>query len=148
MPYEPFKPSPEAAAAMLDSAITDDFGKWVQSEAIELCRALEAITPRFGAHVALTGGSLYKDGPRKDCDIVLYRIRQAPIIDTAGLWDALKPMGIEIVSGFGWCFKATYNGKRVEFFFPEEDGEYPEDEPTSGVSLELGDDGTINLHEQ
>lgn len=49
---------------------------WTQEEAIQLCRLLEALAPTFGCHVALTGGCLYKDGERKDCDILLYRIRQ------------------------------------------------------------------------
>lgn len=41
---------------------------WTQREAIDLCIKLERIAPAFGAHVALTGGLLYKSGQRKDCD--------------------------------------------------------------------------------
>ena len=49
---------------------------WTQQHAIELCKRIESVCPRYGCHVALTGGLLYKDGPRKDCDILFYRIRQ------------------------------------------------------------------------
>lgn len=39
---------------------------WTQKEAIELCVKIEAICPKYGCHVALTGGLLYKEGERKD----------------------------------------------------------------------------------
>ncbi len=98
---------------------------WNQSEAVEVCRKIEAICPAFGCHVALTGGALYKDGERKDLDILFYRIRQAPDIDMAGLWTALSEIGVEKVSGFGWCHKAVMGEKKIDCFFPEEvEGEY------------------------
>lgn len=96
--------------------------QWTQNEAIELCRAIEGICPRFGCHVALTGGLLYKDGPRKDCDILFYRIREISEIDIEGLWDALESIGLSVTKGFGWCYKATYKGKPVDCFMPEEQG--------------------------
>lgn len=43
------------------------------SHAVEYCRKLEALVAPLGWHVALTGGALYKDGPRKDVDVALYR---------------------------------------------------------------------------
>jgi hypothetical protein len=97
---------------------------WLQNEAIELCIKIEAISPAFGAHVALTGGLLYKDGPRKDADIMIYRIRQVSKINRDGLFNAMESLGIRQVSGFGWCHKATYRGKPIDFFFPDDDGEY------------------------
>ncbi len=96
--------------------------KWTQAEAIALCREIEAICPPFGCHVALTGGLLYKDGPRKDCDLLFYRIRQVEEIDEDGLFGALSAIGVEKASGFGWCHKATYQGKQIDCFFPEEQG--------------------------
>lgn len=99
--------------------------KWTQQEAVELCRKIEAICPQFGCHVALTGGLLYKDGTRKDCDILFYRIRQVSKINTEGLWLALTGIGLAKVSGFGWCVKCVYNGKLVDALFPEEiEGKY------------------------
>lgn len=104
--------------------------KWTQPEAIALCRQIEAICPQFGCHVALTGGLLYKDGPRKDCDLLFYRIRQVPEIDMDGLFDALATIGVVKCSGFGWCHKARYQGRQIDCFFPEEDsGEYEQAEP-------------------
>lgn len=98
---------------------------WTQQEAIHLCKVIELVCPAFGCHVALTGGLLYKEGPRKDCDILFYRIRQSSNIQMEDLWKALALLGIVKKAGFGWCYKATYQGKTVDCFFPEEeDGEY------------------------
>ena len=100
---------------------------WTQPEAIALCVAIEAICPKYGCHVALTGGLLYKDGLRKDCDILFYRIRQQKQIQIEAMWQELVRIGFIKVSGFGWCFKAEYGPqrKKVDCFFPEEEkGEY------------------------
>jgi len=98
---------------------------WSKEEAIALCCEIEAISPPFGAHVALTGGCLYKDGKRKDADVMLYRIRQVKEIDTEGLFLALGKIGFTDITGFGWVFKGFYKSKPVDLFFPEEiGGEY------------------------
>lgn len=101
---------------------------WTQAAALDLCRTLERIAPQFGAHVGLTGGLLYKDGPRKDCDVLIYRIRQTPVIDEDGLFQAFAAAGVTKTGGFGWCHKAEWRGMPIDFFFPEEAGEYPFDE--------------------
>lgn len=104
-------------------------GKWNQQEAIGLCILVEAICPAFGCHVALTGGLLYKQGPRKDCDILFYRIRQVEQIDMEGLFAALTAAGFEDIHGLGWCWKARYQGKGLDLFFPEQaSGEYTAEE--------------------
>jgi len=110
---------------------------WTQTEAIELCRVIELICPAHGCHVALTGGLLYKQGERKDCDILFYRIRQVKEIDQERLWEALALIGFEKQSGFGWCFKATYKEKPVDCFFPEEQGgpSYPEETGLDAVEI-------------
>ena len=105
---------------------------WLQRTAVTVCRAIEQVCPPFGCHVALTGGLLYKDGERKDLDILFYRIRQVPQINKEGLFAALVGIGFEDIQGFGWLHKAVYMGKSVDIFFPEEDevaGEpsYPEE---------------------
>lgn len=100
---------------------------WSREEAFALCRLLEATAPTFGAHVALTGGLLYKDGYRKDCDVLLYRIRQREEpVDFDGLFKALEAMGFEIGEDHGWCKKLKWNGKSIDMFDPEDEGEYPE----------------------
>ncbi len=99
---------------------------WTQEEAIKLCREVEAICPPFGCHVALTGGTLYKDGARKDLDLMFYRIRQVERIDRQGLFDALAEIGLVKLRGFDWCYKATYDAKPVDMFFPESDPTEPQ----------------------
>jgi hypothetical protein len=104
-----------------------DTSKWTQKQALTVCRLIEAIAPAAGCHVALTGGLLYKEGERKDLDIVLYRIRQAETIDWDGLQTALRNVGFEFrevpaeyENAPAWVRKATFQGKPVDFFFPEE----------------------------
>ena len=115
---------------------------WTQPEALAFCRILESVAPAYGAHVALTGGLLYKDGARKDCDVVLYRIRhrKEPVAWDA-LFGALIPYGVQFVHDYGWCKKITWNGKPVDVFDPDNTGEYPdekaevidESKPVAGV---------------
>jgi hypothetical protein len=115
--------------------------KWTLEEAVEVCRAVEAVCPPFGCHVALTGGTLYKDGKRKDLDLLFYRIRQAPEIDLDGLWNVLEnTVGIKLSRGFGWCFKAELNGKPIDCFFPEEQGgEYVEQTDDEMIPFDIGE---------
>lgn len=100
---------------------------WTLEDAIEVCTLIESVAPKYGFHVALTGGLLYKEGPRKDCDIVLYRIRQRHDPDWAGLWIALKDVGVFIEADYGWCKKATWGFKHIDIFDPDASGEYPID---------------------
>ena len=102
---------------------------WNQSEAVSLCVEIEKICPQFGCHVALTGGCLYRDGEREDCDILFYRIRQVDRIDIDKLLDALAAIGLTVNDGCGFVYKARYEGRPVDIFFPEEEGgpEYGED---------------------
>lgn len=112
--------------------------RWTQAQAIDLCVKVESICQEFGCHVALTGWLLYKFGERKDCDILFYRIRQRSEIDMDGLWPALERIGFVKVSGFGWCYKATYEGKAVDCFFPEEQsGEYPQPEDAKPLEVSI-----------
>lgn len=97
--------------------------------AVELCRLIEEFAPKYGCHVALTGGCLYKDGERKDFDFLFYRIRQVDEIDQDGLFEEMREIGFNTVGGYGWLFKTSYKGFPVDLFFPEEqgEGEYGED---------------------
>jgi hypothetical protein len=113
---------------------------WTQAEAIELCTAIETIAPKYGCHVALTGGLLYKSGPRKDADILIYRIRQTAAIDFDGLFASMKLLfGIERGPDYGWCKKASLDGKPIDFFHPEDDTPYRggSGEVTSDEALDL-----------
>ena len=117
--------------------------QWEQLDAIALCRKVEAICPQFGCHVALTGGALYKDGPRKDCDILFYRIRQIAEIDEDGLLDALRLIGFDNFRPFGFVTKSTYIGKSVDILFPEtqDGGKYASSQNGAAIlSEEIGYD--------
>jgi hypothetical protein len=93
---------------------------WTLADARQLCEAIEKVCTPSGCHVALTGGVLYKDGPRKDLDLLFYRVRQLPQIDRPALFAALDGIGLKKLYGFGWCYKAVYQGKRVDLFFPDQ----------------------------
>jgi hypothetical protein len=110
--------------------------KWTQRQAIDLCRKIEAICPKFGCHVALTGGTLYKDGERKDADILFYRIRQVNDIDIDGLMSALCGIGVAPGTDHVWCYKATYQDRNIDFFFPERDGQYEGEEDPESLSVQ------------
>lgn len=97
--------------------------QWTRDEAFAICTLIHAFSPSYGCYVALTGGLLYKDGPRKDLDLVFYRIRQEPGIDKKGLFTEMEQsVGIKVIKGFGFCHKALLNGeKTIDLLFPEED---------------------------
>lgn len=101
---------------------------WTQDQAIDLAVLVELIAPEHNAHVALTGGCLYKNGPRKDCDLLIYRVRQAEAINTERLFRVFDSVGLKVDRNrdFGWCVKAEYEGKPVDLLFPERDGQVTE----------------------
>lgn len=86
-----------------------------------LIQSIEEICPAFGFHVALTGGVLYKEGERKDLDILFYRIRQTEMPDYPGLIGALCKIGVKVREYCGpWLTKAEYEGRGIDMFFPED----------------------------
>jgi len=103
--------------------------QWVLAEAIELCTLIQSVSPAFSAHPALTGGLLYKTGPRKDCDIVIYQRGDSngerKPIDWGGLWEALEGVGLTLTEDFGYCKKCRWRGKVVDIFDPTNESEYP-----------------------
>lgn len=110
-----------------DAATAYCMNTWTILEAIALCVEVEDVCEPHGCHVALTGGCLYRRGERKDLDLVFYRIRQCETIDMTGLWQSLEKIGVQKMTGFGWCHKAKYKGKSIDCLFPEEKGgTYPE----------------------
>lgn len=87
--------------------------------AVDLCREIEKFAPLHGYHVALTGGCLYKDGDRKDVDIMLYKVRQG-VPNKLELLKAIATMpGMTKPVGRRWLYKAEYRGKKVDFLFPD-----------------------------
>lgn len=89
-----------------------------QKDGVELCRLIhDKIKDAFPA---LTGGLLYKDGERKDIDIILYRHRQdLDPVETSEFEDDLLSIGVKITQCYGFVTKATWNGFDVDIFNPE-----------------------------
>lgn len=106
---------------------------WTQDEAIRLCRELSIVVPATGAFIGLTGGTLYKQGMRKDLDVLLYRCRQVDQINWRELYDTLHNIGIEIVKNHGFVKKAQYKVynkalskyiyKNIDILYPEHSGD-------------------------
>jgi hypothetical protein len=105
---------------------------WTLQDGIALCTAIhEMPSQKFNCHPALTGGLLYKTGPRKDCDIVIYQrgdvngVREP--IDWPGFWLACEAIGLHLFHDFGYVKKCRYRDKWVDVFDPTQDsGNYQE----------------------
>lgn len=116
--------------------------KWTQAEAVDFCRRIETICPEHGYRVALTGGCLYKDGPRKDADVLFYAIRQRGT-DFHALLIALVELGVSVGEGTNpynidhrWCVHAEYEGKSIDLLFPDaEEGEYDEIDAAAEIDV-------------
>ena len=109
---------------------------WNQSDAIQLCRAIEYSAPFHGCHVALTGSLLYGEtlDDKKDCDIILYRIRGQDW-DLPGLFEVLESGGLQRTdeNKNPWCHKfVSQNGRKIDFLIPEapeaSDAYYPSEQ--------------------
>ena len=89
-----------------------------QKDGIELCKLIsENIKDAFPA---LTGGLLYKEGERKDIDIVLYRHRQDIDPNETSEWESdLMRIGVDIIQCYGFVTKAKWKGFNVDIFNPE-----------------------------
>lgn len=106
---------------------------WSTLEAIALIKELEPLAAKCGYHLALTGGLLYKDGPRKDADIIIYRQRDMLKSEEQlrRMFTMFEARGVSIAGIYDnsaqWIRKATYNGKSIDFLYPEGGhGSYPE----------------------
>jgi hypothetical protein len=55
------------------------------------------------------------------------------------MFAALSLIGIEKQSGFGWVYKALYEGKNIDCFFPENSGSDYEPEYGKNAKDEVSD---------
>ena len=103
-------------------------GDFTLEDGVALCKEIEPIVEVHGFHVALTGGTLYGEGGRKDIDLVFYRIRQCKNPDLVELNKALEA-GLDMVleEDYGFCKKYSIHGCiPLDVLFPEDwMGEYP-----------------------
>ena len=83
-----------------------------------------------GFYPALTGGLLYKDGLRKDIDIVIFRNRQSvDHFEIQEIQHLLEDCGLYDFKHYGFVTKAKWRGFSVDLFNPEtalvwSDGDY------------------------
>ena len=95
-------------------------------KAVEICKVIHnTLSPLY--YPALTGGTLYKDGERKDIDIVIYRHREKDYVDMLDVAESLKLVGFTDFVFYGWCTKCKYQGISIDLFNPEDNtcDEYP-----------------------
>jgi len=91
-----------------------------QQDGIELCKIMYDKLAPLGFYPALTGGLLYKEGERKDIDIVIFRNRQQhDSFETIDLYLELSEIGISIDNYYGFVTKAKWKGHTVDLFNPE-----------------------------
>jgi hypothetical protein len=69
-----------------------------------------------------------------------------PRIDEEGLFRALEDIGFCFCARFGWCVKASYKGRDVDFLLPETPNSKEDDYTTMKLKLaELTKKSTIRL---
>ena len=92
---------------------------WTKTNALAFCRDAEQFAAPANCHVALTGGCLYRHGPRRDLDIVFYRHGGICEIDKAALFAGLHNSGVRRISGSGWRYVGYHRlFGQVDFLFP------------------------------
>lgn len=95
---------------------------WDHDLAVKVCTQTENMAPQHGYHVGLTGGCLYKTGPRKDLDIILYPVL-AKDQEPDELFRRLKTaLTIQVLKGNPECDfvvkTKTRSGMAIDFLFP------------------------------
>jgi len=93
-------------------------------KALVLAKAVNHLVEPHGYFVALTGGLLYKEGPRKDIDLLLYKKRDAAVTDIQQVMGLVEVrLGLTCIDKYEldrFCFRfTTKTGVRVDILFPE-----------------------------
>lgn len=108
--------------------------------AVELAAEIEPIAASVDCHIGLTGGVLYKNGPRKDIDFVVYKHNTE---ETAGCpvrridFEAkLIELGLKFGLRGPRVSKAEWRGYSIDFIYAEEIGQYSEDPNVHTIELE------------
>ena len=100
------------------------------NDAVKLCKALYVeLSPHY--YPALTGGSLYKNGDRKDIDIIIYRNRETLPFEIYEIQNNLEDAGLYNFIHHGFVTKCEFDGLSVDLMNPE---------TTSGTDYVCGDD--------
>lgn len=105
--------------------------------AIELCKKLYNKTNNIFYYPALTGGTLYKEGDRKDIDLVFYSNRQKSTTKYElinSIYDIDNFVLLEVYAN--WIWKAKYKGINIDIFFPEDPKVYDLNQDDSRLKIE------------
>lgn len=114
------------------------------SDSVELAKLLEPVALTHGYHIGIGGGTVNKEGERKDIDVIVYRRRDRRFAENCSplttMFKAFENFGVAFLSDLSddnlerWCTKANWHGIPVDFLFPESpSGEYREEEPPKPV---------------
>ncbi len=106
-------------------------------KAVEIAKFLEKELSD-NVHIGLTGGTLYKEGERKDIDFVIYSHKCFQTIDTNELAGFLAKLGFTEVQNFGRVIKCKYldGVTDVDIIVPEsKTGEYVEEPRNEQTTL-------------
>ena len=87
--------------------------------AISLCKDLYDVLSPEGYFVALTGGTLYKEGERKDIDLIIYRHRVNALFEINELEPLLEKVGLHDFRYFGFVTKCKWGNTEVDILHPE-----------------------------
>lgn len=110
--------------------------------AIELCIKLYNNLSPIGIFPALTGGTLYKEGERKDIDLVIYTTEDLTgeikhklneisyYLDRAGLYDFKE---------FGAVTKCMYKGIEIDLLFAQMRDEYDQNKVQTTDNIPLSE---------
>lgn len=99
--------------------------KPTKDDAVMLCKRLYEKLSSVGFYPALTGGILYKDGCRKDIDIVIFRNRQTVVkFEMEFIEDLLVECGLSNFQYFGFVTKCKLGNISVDLFNPETEIEF------------------------
>tara|TARA_R110002020_G_scaffold225658_2_gene435748 strand:- start:1851 stop:2252 length:402 start_codon:yes stop_codon:yes gene_type:complete len=91
----------------------------INPKAVELCGLLYQKLEPLHIFPALTGGQLYKDGQRKDIDIILYRGSHGGALCQHDIYMELTECGIFMTANFGRVIKGHWQGYEIDLILPE-----------------------------
>lgn len=127
-----------AAIELEDTRIQDQL-----SNAIRICTVLYKLLEPYHVFPALTGGTLYKQGLRKDIDIILYKGSNGGELDgktllhnhvpqivnhVTTLEEVLVNNGFRFIADYGRVIKCVYNDTDIDLIMPEAlEGTYQEE---------------------
>lgn len=100
---------------------------WNLRAALELCSMIEHHPKRGDFHVALTGGCLYRDGYRKDLDLLFYAHEDVELNENFLTKFLTQNIGmVKVRKCNEWVTKYTYEGKPIDVFsvIRPTDGDY------------------------